>query len=81
MKVTSTRLSVNPADRLGGLAKAPINCILSVLICVLDGAGRYVRTNLNMPLSLLPRSGGYRDYEKDAPLTVFGSTQARLVGM
>nr|XP_023648195.1 ubiquitin-associated and SH3 domain-containing protein B-like [Paramormyrops kingsleyae] len=46
----------------------------------LDAKGRYVRTNLNMPLSLLARSGGYRDYEKDAPLTVFGSTQARLVG-
>ncbi|MBN3310341.1 UBS3B protein, partial [Amia calva] len=45
-----------------------------------DVKGRYVRTNLNMPASLPVRSGGYRDYDKDAPITVFGSTQARLVG-
>ncbi|XP_072558105.1 ubiquitin-associated and SH3 domain-containing protein B [Paramormyrops kingsleyae] len=45
-----------------------------------DAKGRYVRTNLNMPASLPPRTGGYRDYEKDGPITVFGSTQARLVG-
>ena len=43
-------------------------------------AGRYVRTNLNMPPSLPARIGGYRDYDKDGPITVFGSTQARLVG-
>ncbi|XP_018598357.1 ubiquitin-associated and SH3 domain-containing protein B-like isoform X2 [Scleropages formosus] len=46
----------------------------------LDGKGRYVRTNLNMPQTLPLRAGGYRDYDKDAPITVFGSTQARLVG-
>ncbi|KAM9299194.1 ubiquitin-associated and SH3 domain-containing protein B [Gastrophryne carolinensis] len=45
-----------------------------------DAKGRYLRTNLNMPLSLPQRSGGYRDYEKDAPITVLGCTQARLVG-
>ncbi|XP_073696643.1 ubiquitin-associated and SH3 domain-containing protein B [Garra rufa] len=45
-----------------------------------DAKGRYVRSNLNMPQSLPPRSGGYRDYDKDCPITVFGSTQARLVG-
>ncbi|XP_042333592.1 ubiquitin-associated and SH3 domain-containing protein B-like isoform X2 [Sceloporus undulatus] len=45
-----------------------------------DTKGRYVRTNLNMPHSLPQRSGGFRDYEKDAPITVFGCTQARLVG-
>uniref|UniRef100_A0A8C9W203 Ubiquitin associated and SH3 domain containing B n=1 Tax=Scleropages formosus TaxID=113540 RepID=A0A8C9W203_SCLFO len=45
-----------------------------------DAKGRYVRTNLNMPPSLPQRSGGYRDYDKDSPITVFGSTQARLVG-
>lgn len=45
-----------------------------------DAKGRYVRSNLNMPLSLPARSGGYRDYDKDCPITVFGSTQARLVG-
>lgn len=33
-----------------------------------------------MPHSLPQRSGGFRDYEKDAPLTVFGCMQARLVG-
>lgn len=33
-----------------------------------------------MPHSLPQRSGGFRDYEKDAPITVFGCTQARLVG-
>ncbi|KAB1254960.1 Ubiquitin-associated and SH3 domain-containing protein B [Camelus dromedarius] len=37
-----------------------------------DAKGRYTRTNLNMPHSLPPRSGGFRDYEKDAPITVFG---------
>ncbi|RXN10399.1 ubiquitin-associated and SH3 domain-containing B-like protein [Labeo rohita] len=45
-----------------------------------DAKGRYVRSNLNMPQSLPARSGGYRDYDKDCPITVFGSTQARLVG-
>nr|XP_033775121.1 ubiquitin-associated and SH3 domain-containing protein B isoform X2 [Geotrypetes seraphini] len=45
-----------------------------------DAKGRYVRTNLNMLPSLPPRSGGYRDYEKDAPITVFGCMQARLIG-
>ncbi|KAG7222441.1 hypothetical protein INR49_016262 [Caranx melampygus] len=44
-----------------------------------DSKGRYVRTNLNMPPSL-PLWGGQRDYDMDTPLTVFGSTQARLVG-
>ncbi|KAM4652613.1 ubiquitin-associated and SH3 domain-containing protein B [Discoglossus pictus] len=45
-----------------------------------DAKGRYMRTNLNMLPSLPQRSGGFRDYEKDAPITVFGCTQARLVG-
>ncbi|KAF0021858.1 hypothetical protein F2P81_025888 [Scophthalmus maximus] len=44
-----------------------------------DSKGRYVRSNLNMPPSL-PLWGGQRDYDMDTPLTVFGSTQARLVG-
>lgn len=39
-----------------------------------------MRSNLNMPHSLPQRSGGFRDYEKDAPITVLGCTQARLVG-
>ncbi|NP_001248215.1 ubiquitin-associated and SH3 domain-containing protein B isoform X1 [Macaca fascicularis] len=45
-----------------------------------DAKGRYIRSNLNMPHSLPQRSGGFRDYEKDAPITVFGCMQARLVG-
>ncbi|KAM9655845.1 ubiquitin-associated and SH3 domain-containing protein B isoform X1 [Haliaeetus albicilla] len=45
-----------------------------------DAKGRYMRSNLNMPHSLPQRSGGFRDYEKDAPITVLGCTQARLVG-
>uniref|UniRef100_A0A7N6A9X9 SH3 domain-containing protein n=1 Tax=Anabas testudineus TaxID=64144 RepID=A0A7N6A9X9_ANATE len=45
-----------------------------------DSKGRYFRSNLNMPSSLPARSGGHRDYDKDCPITVFGSTQARLVG-
>ncbi|XP_061638528.1 glucuronokinase with putative uridyl pyrophosphorylase isoform X5 [Phyllopteryx taeniolatus] len=44
-----------------------------------DSKGRYVRSNLNMPLTL-PLWGGQRDYDMDAPVTVFGSMQARLVG-
>lgn len=53
-----------------------------LILCMLSlcGAGRYVRSNLNMPPSLPARSGGYRDYDKDCPITVFGATQARLVG-
>ncbi|XP_026565001.1 ubiquitin-associated and SH3 domain-containing protein B [Pseudonaja textilis] len=45
-----------------------------------DTKGRYIRTNLNMPHNLPQRSGGFREYEKDAPITVLGCTQARLVG-
>ncbi|XP_017287398.1 ubiquitin-associated and SH3 domain-containing protein B [Kryptolebias marmoratus] len=45
-----------------------------------DSKGRYIRSNLNMPSSLPARSGGHWDYDKDCPITVFGSTQARLVG-
>ncbi|KAK7925537.1 hypothetical protein WMY93_007847 [Mugilogobius chulae] len=45
-----------------------------------DSKGHYIRSNLNMPSSLPSRSGGHRDYDKDCPITVFGSTQARLVG-
>ncbi|TSK82124.1 Ubiquitin-associated and SH3 domain-containing protein B [Bagarius yarrelli] len=45
-----------------------------------DAKGRYIRSNLNMPSSLPGRSGGYREYDKDCPITVFGATQARLVG-
>lgn len=51
-------------------------CKILIYVCV----GRYIRSNLNMPSSLPARSGGHRDYDKDCPITVFGSTQARLVG-
>ncbi|CAN9510970.1 unnamed protein product [Ophioblennius macclurei] len=44
-----------------------------------DSKGGYVRSNLNMPPSL-PMWGGQRDYDMDAPITVLGSSQARLVG-
>jgi ubiquitin-associated SH3 domain-containing protein len=33
-----------------------------------------------MPHSLPQHSGGFQDYEKDTPITVFGCMQARLVG-
>uniref|UniRef100_A0A8C7TWL4 Ubiquitin associated and SH3 domain containing Bb n=1 Tax=Oncorhynchus mykiss TaxID=8022 RepID=A0A8C7TWL4_ONCMY len=49
-------------------------------IVVFCSTGRYVRTNLNMPVSLPMWSGGHRDYNMDTPITVFGSTQARIVG-
>lgn len=52
----------------------------SCSLCLPFFLGRYIRTNLNMPHSLPQRSGGFRDYEKDAPITVFGCMQARLVG-
>lgn len=55
-----------------------ISFLCKILICVC--AGRYIRSNLNMPSNLPARSGGHRDYDKDCPITVFGSTQARLVG-
>lgn len=45
-----------------------------------DAKGRYVRTNLNMPPFLPAWGGGHRDYDMDAPITVFGATQARTVG-
>lgn len=45
-----------------------------------DSKGHYIRSNLNMPSSLPSRSGCHRDFDKDCPITVFGSTQARLVG-
>uniref|UniRef100_A0A8C5QLZ9 Ubiquitin-associated and SH3 domain-containing protein B n=1 Tax=Leptobrachium leishanense TaxID=445787 RepID=A0A8C5QLZ9_9ANUR len=45
-----------------------------------DAKGRYMRTNLNMPSTLPQRSGGHRDYEKDAPITVLGCKQAKLIG-
>ncbi|CAL8359997.1 unnamed protein product [Merluccius merluccius] len=46
----------------------------------LDSKGRYMRSNLNMPPSLPLWGGGQKDYDMDAPITVLGSTQARLVG-
>lgn len=40
-----------------------------------------MRNNLNMPAVLPAREGEHRLYEMDAPITVVGSTQARIVGM
>lgn len=54
----------------------PFFCETVLCGCV----GRYIRSNLNMPPSLPARVGGHRDYDKDCPITVFGTTQARLVG-
>ncbi len=48
---------------------------------VLLYVGRYVRSNLNMPAALPARGGAQRDYEMDAPITVVGATQAKIVGM
>ncbi|XP_051521921.1 ubiquitin-associated and SH3 domain-containing protein B-like isoform X2 [Myxocyprinus asiaticus] len=45
-----------------------------------DSKGWYVRSNLNMPAELPAGDGVQRDYEMDAPITVVGSTQARIVG-
>lgn len=38
-----------------------------------------MRANLNMPAGL-PLWGDKRDYDMDAPITVLGNTQARIVG-
>ncbi|KAL4702282.1 hypothetical protein ACJJTC_018596, partial [Scirpophaga incertulas] len=43
-------------------------------------AGRYVRKDLNLPLSLAARSGGKDSYALDTPLTRVGWFQAELVG-
>ncbi|KAM6959103.1 ubiquitin-associated and SH3 domain-containing protein B-like [Aplochiton taeniatus] len=45
-----------------------------------DNKGRYVRSNLNMPPCLPLWGAGQRDFNQDAPITVLGATQARLVG-
>ncbi|XP_056612281.1 ubiquitin associated and SH3 domain containing Bb [Triplophysa dalaica] len=45
-----------------------------------DSKGRYVRSNLNMPAVLPAWGKADRMYEMDAPITVVGSTQARIVG-
>ncbi|KAL4703267.1 hypothetical protein ACJJTC_009242 [Scirpophaga incertulas] len=45
-----------------------------------DASGRYVRKDLNLPLSLAARSGGKDSYALDTPLTRVGWFQAELVG-
>ncbi|XP_065137310.1 ubiquitin associated and SH3 domain containing Bb isoform X1 [Paramisgurnus dabryanus] len=45
-----------------------------------DSRGRYMRNNLNMPAVLPARGAEQRLYEMDAPITVVGLTQARIVG-
>lgn len=44
-----------------------------------DRAGKYRRTNLNMPLDL-PTRNSKRDFLGDSPLTEVGQFQARLTG-
>lgn len=44
-----------------------------------DRAGKYRRTNLNMPLDL-PQRPSKRDFLGDSPLTEVGQFQARLTG-
>ncbi|TRY89234.1 hypothetical protein DNTS_025401 [Danionella cerebrum] len=45
-----------------------------------DSKGRYVRRNLNMPAALPGWTGAHSDYQSDSPITVVGSTQAKIVG-
>ncbi|RUS79530.1 hypothetical protein EGW08_012698, partial [Elysia chlorotica] len=44
-----------------------------------DEEGRYSRMNLNCPKFLVSRSS-YKDFSKDAPLTLIGRQQARITG-
>lgn len=70
-----------PRDEENILSVRSLIFLKSKCLLLLSGcAGRYIRSNLNMPSSLPSRAGGHRDYDKDCPITVFGSTQARLVG-
>lgn len=45
-----------------------------------DAAGKYTRRDLNMPMTVPERKGGYQDYAKDSPLTNIGLYQATLTG-
>ncbi|EEC15613.1 ubiquitin associated and SH3 domain-containing protein B, putative [Ixodes scapularis] len=42
--------------------------------------GKYTRRDLNMPMTVPERKGGYQDYAKDSPLTNIGLYQATLTG-
>lgn len=45
-----------------------------------DAAGKYTRRDLNMPMTVPERGGGFQDYAKDSPLTNIGLYQATLTG-
>lgn len=45
-----------------------------------DESGKYIRKDLNMPVSLPNRTSGPKGYHKDSPLTRIGVYQATLVG-
>lgn len=75
------KVNMHPIDEWKSLSVRSLQCLKLERLLLLSGcAGRYIRSNLNMPSSLPSRGGGHRDYDKDCPITVFGSTQARLVG-
>lgn len=45
-----------------------------------DDSGKYIRKDLNMPVSIPERAQGPSGYVKDTPLTNVGIFQAAIVG-